>query len=306
MFCRLLVPAVSLAFWLALAVGSRGDDPQQRVEHLVTAAAHLQQAGCAEQAAQIRALISVEDLDVRLELLDRKTQELTELQTEIDQLRQTLTTLPQVLIQARLLSFQPEKLENLGIPLVSLRQLLDQPAATPVVDETGNLGRFLDMLQQQGFLKRIAEPTVVTVAGREVSYFCGGELPSARAAAPGTNAENESPEFGTRLRCLPRLDGEKIRLDLNFHHAALLPCQPDAKGAGESNSESAKERPTIPPAIAVIDVKTTIELASGQTVILSGMKQAKGNHAPSESALILVLKAEHVDSLSATPGRLVR
>ncbi|MCL4201099.1 MAG: hypothetical protein KJ000_01300 [Pirellulaceae bacterium] len=296
---------------VALTVGftAVGQDAQSRIEHLSRAAAHLQQAGFADKAAEVRGLMVAEEAGELSSLLEKKLDTLAALQAEVEQLRAAIQTgsatgaeqPPQVQIRVKLLSLDPGKLENSGFPLVSLRQLLDQPEATPIVDESGKLSQFIELLQQQKLIKCIAEPTLVTIPGHEASYFSGGRLPGAMA----NSDEASGLEIGTRLNCLPTVEKDEIILDLDFRDSKLVSVVPAATATGASGTDSEDggirtgER-AAPMPLGVLAVKTRIRLQSGQTVIVGGLgvKQQKLNEPARESVVILVITAEVIEPQS--------
>jgi Flp pilus assembly secretin CpaC len=294
-----------LAVVLAAAISASGEDAQRRIEHLSRAAAHLQQAGFADKAAEIRELIAAEAAGEVTALLTRKLDALAALQAEIDQLRASLgkagkgtDQATQIRIAVRLLSFQPDKLENSGFPLVSLRQLLDQPEATPIIDESGKLCQFIDLLLEQKLVKCIAEPTLVTIPGQEASYFSGRKLPGAMAA----DDETTRLEIGTRLRCLAIIENGEINLDLDFRDSKLASVEPVAApaGAGDAAAEGGGQRIgdfAAPMPIETLALKTRIRLQSGQTAIVGGLrvKQQRAQEPPTDSVVILVVTAEVVE-----------
>ena len=301
----IFVGALVSSFVLAVVFSASGQDAQRRIEHLIHAAAHLQQAGFADKAAEIRELIAAEEAGERTALLTRKLDALAALQAEIDQLRASLgeagkdtDQATQIRIAVRLLSFQPDKLENSGFPLVSLRQLLDQPEATPIVDESGRLCQFIDLLLEQKLVKCIAEPTLVTIPGHEASYFSGRKLQEATAA----NDETTSLDIGTRLRCLATVENDEIILDLDFRDSKVASVEPVAApaGAAKAVADGGRVRTgefAAPALLGIVAMKTRIRLQSGQTAIVGGLraKQQNAQEPPTDSVVIFVVSAEVVE-----------
>jgi Flp pilus assembly secretin CpaC len=301
----IFVGALVSSFVLAVVFSASGHDAQRRIEHLSRAAAHLQQAGFADKAAEIRELIAAEAAGEVTALLTRKLDALAALQAEIDQLRASLgeagkdtDQATQIRIAVRLLSFQPDKLEDSGFPLVSLRQLLDQPEATPIIDESGKLSEFIDLLLEQKLVKCIAEPTLVTIPGQEASYFSGRKLQGATPA----NEETPHLEIGTRLRCLATVENSEIILDLDFRDSKLAAVEPVAApaGAGDAAAEGGGERTgdfAAPMPLETLALKTRIRLQSGQTAIVGGLrvKQQRAQEPPTDSVVIFVVTAEVVE-----------
>lgn len=280
--------------------------PVAQLDHLVRAAAHLEQAGLADRSAEIRNLVDEHDVAVRQQLLDRKLEELAELEAEIDQLRQSIRPSPQVLIRLQLLRFHSARLETLGLPLVSFRQLIDSSAGVPVVDESGKLQAFLQTLREQAAVQVLAEPAIVTRAGRPAIYVSGGRSGHATTGAEASPAEAAGSDFcGTYVRCLPTLiDHGRLAVDLEVRHGeAVCPAEPGEQNASPPEGESTPVKGPAADKQAITDqlpgegqisgktaIRTTLEITPGETIIVAGMSTRSSDG--QESCLILTLKAE--------------
>jgi hypothetical protein len=252
-----------------------GQEDAARLEHLLQAAAHLEQAGLTDQAAGVRAVIQQQDVLARGHLLQQKLRQLSQLQAEVDQLQRAMPESPQVLVRLKLLRFQPGRLRQQGFDLASLRLLLDPECAAPVVDDDGRLVKFLQMLQKEGLLAVLSEPTLVTLDGRTASFFTGGQ------AAQPESAAGALREFGTRLECTPKIGQDRqLSLSLWLRHTA----------APEDAENAAAKEPQRPETRGSFQVKTQVALQSGQTLVLGGMCQRDGQ--PDEQALLVLITAE--------------
>jgi hypothetical protein len=244
------------------SIGSELED-RHRVEHMVRAAVHLEEASLVDAAAEIRRQIQSQDMGVRLALLEKKLEELAVLQAEIDELRGSLGSVIRVRVQARLMTFQPDQLEDSGVPLVSLRHLLQQPEPTAIKDETGHLTEFVALLEQQRLLRCAAELTVLAVPEREASCHSGG--PSAKSEPIFASGATGDGRPTSQMRCLATLEGEQIVLDVNLTHASL-------------------------------HLKTRVRLDPGQPVILGGFTQREDPGKSLGTGVLVILNADVVGS----------
>jgi pilus assembly protein CpaC len=96
-----------------------------------------------------------------------------------------------------------------------------------------SLSLILRALQTKGELKTLAEPTLITLPGKEASFLAGGEFPypTVQGGASGTNAVTiVFKEFGVKLRFTPTLTRNgyiRLRLapevsSLDFANALLI------------------------------------------------------------------------------------
>ncbi len=264
---------------------------QDKMDHLLKAAAHLEQAGFPEKAAEVRQIAAKESEVDRQRLLQQKLDDLSQLQREIEQLRRTLDATPQIVLRLKVLEFSPGKLQKMGLPLVSIQQLLDNDTPTALVDETGSLGEFIEFLHKQGLMNVICEPTLATVADRPVSVSLGERI--AGGSARTDAAKKESPgacEYGARLDCTPHIakDG---RLDLEIRL-----CQPGRALARSSDSE--RRVPTE--GDTALEIDTRVGMESGQRVILCGRRC--GGSPEEEIGVLVLLTAELVGAPQDSTG----
>lgn len=257
----------------------RSAPAQQRIEHLLQAAEHLEKADASELASQVRELVAKEIEADKEQLLAKKMAELQQLEAEVAQLRQIVGELPQIAIHAKVVELNDERMHG-GLGLVSFQSLQGDGEATSVVDEDGSLTEFFDFLKQQQMLKVLAEPSLITVAGRTASLQVGGEVPMTKKDASETR--------GLRLDCTPDVGDEgQIEIALNLQ----LSPPPTTGGSNK------------PPVADGISFKTTVELQSGQTAFLAtpGKKGAED----ASSGVLVLLRAELVNSASVStpPGK---
>ena len=125
----------------------------------------------------------------------------------------------------------------------------------------------LHALEEKGIARTLASPNLVALSGDSASFLAGGEIPVpiARSASENNIALTiEWKEFGVKLRFLPTvLDSQRIRLyvepevsALDYSHAVVL--------AG-----------TVVPGTTTRRVSTTVELRSGDVLIIGGVKSSE-------------------------------
>ncbi|NOX55637.1 MAG: hypothetical protein GXP27_14605 [Planctomycetes bacterium] len=118
---------------------------------------------------------------------------------------------------------------------------------------------FFQALKEEGLLKILAEPTVVTTNGRPATLLSGGEFPILVPQSLGT-VSIEWREFGTRLEAVPIILGNgRLRLEL----------QPEVSERDFSNAVSVGGL-TVP-GLTTRRVNTQVEMRFGQTLIIGGL-----------------------------------
>lgn len=118
---------------------------------------------------------------------------------------------------------------------------------------------FVDALQEDGLIKVLAEPTLVTLSGQKASFLAGGQFPVPVPQGLGTVAI-EYKNFGVLLEFTPLVLGEdKISMkvvpevsDLDFSIALTL-------------------QGFVIPGLRVRQASTTVELGDGQSFAIAGL-----------------------------------
>jgi pilus assembly protein CpaC len=124
---------------------------------------------------------------------------------------------------------------------------------------------FIDALKENGLLKVLAEPTLITLSGKPASFLAGGEFPvpvpqPGSSAAGATAITVEYKPFGIGLHFTPTvLSNKKISMEVN----------PEVSDLDFSNAISIGG--FVIPAIATRRLSTTIELADGQSFAIAGL-----------------------------------
>ena len=125
-----------------------------------------------------------------------------------------------------------------------------------------NWTMFIDALKEEGMLKVLAEPTLITLSGKSANFLAGGEfpIPVPQSIGVGTTITIEYKPFGVGLNFSPTvLSSKKISMqvapevsELDFSRAVTI--------SG-----------FVVPAITTRRVSTVIELADGQSFAIAGL-----------------------------------
>lgn len=121
---------------------------------------------------------------------------------------------------------------------------------------------FIDALKEQGLLKVLAEPTLITLSGKSANFLAGGEfpIPVPQPGAGGTAITIEYKPFGIGLHFTPTvLSNNKISMEVG----------PEVSDLDFSNAITLNG--WVVPSIALRRVSTTIELADGQSFAIAGL-----------------------------------
>jgi len=222
-------------------------------------------------------------------LVEFKLLQIKQLEAEVARLRTSPLAADQILIQLKVLELALDKLEASGLSLVSIRNLLDSGPSSAVSDDDGRIGQFLELLRREGLVHVVAEPKLVTVSGRKAALEVGS------VAAPGSLAEQspaaDHPETvaGLRLACTPKIMAPgRLSLELNFCRSAPA----DFAGAEDPGAD--------PQPAGSLEVGARIEVQSGQTLILAGLRQAQS--AQGNTATLLMVTATIVGAEGKLPA----
>ena len=130
---------------------------------------------------------------------------------------------------------------------------------------SANLELFIQALNQNRYVRILAEPNLVAISGEEASFLVGGEfpIPIAQGLGGGSAISIEYKEFGVRLTFRPEVLGnDRIRLQVAPEVSEL--SEDGSVNLGGFTVPSVKTRRS----------QTTVELASGQTFALAGLLQS--------------------------------
>ena len=122
----------------------------------------------------------------------------------------------------------------------------------------------LDLLEEKGLIRTLAEPNLVALSGDTAKFLAGGEFPipmaQAQTAGLGTAITVEYKEFGVGLSFTPTVTSkDAINLELSAEVSALDP------------SASVTLSSLTIPGLRVRRANTTVELRDGQSFAIGGL-----------------------------------
>ena len=122
---------------------------------------------------------------------------------------------------------------------------------------------FIDALKEDGLLKVLAEPTLITLSGKTANFLAGGEFPipvPQSSLGGGVTITIEYKPFGVGLNFTPTvLSNKKISMQV----------APEVSDLDFSNAITTSG--FVVPAITTRRVSTVIELADGQSFAIAGL-----------------------------------
>jgi len=122
----------------------------------------------------------------------------------------------------------------------------------------------LDMLEQKGLVRTLAEPNIVALSGDTANFLAGGEFPIPVAQASGNNntITVEFKEFGVGLSFTPTVTGkDAINLELKAEVSSIDPTVSTTLGS------------ITVPGLRTRRTATTVELRDGQSFAIAGLIQ---------------------------------
>jgi pilus assembly protein CpaC len=122
---------------------------------------------------------------------------------------------------------------------------------------------FIDALKEEGLLKVLAEPTLITLSGKTANFLAGGEFPipvPQSSGGGGTTITIEYKPFGVGLSFTPTVLSNK---KINMH------VTPEVSELDFSNALTTGG--FVVPSITTRRVSTVIELADGQSFAIAGL-----------------------------------
>jgi pilus assembly protein CpaC len=121
---------------------------------------------------------------------------------------------------------------------------------------------FIDALKEEGLLKVLAEPTLITLSGKTANFLAGGEfpVPVPQPSGVGTTITIQYKPFGVALNFTPTvLSSKKISMQV----------APEVSDLDFSNAITISG--FVVPALTTRRVSTAIELADGQSFAIAGL-----------------------------------
>lgn len=133
-------------------------------------------------------------------------------------------------------------------------------------ENDGGILGIINVLQQNGLARVLAEPTLTAMSGQTASFLAGGEIPIpvAQSSGGGTGGSAaisiQYKEFGIKLTLTPTV--------LSNNEIALK-VAPEVSDLDFSNAVSLSG--TLIPALTVRRTDTMVKLGDGQTFVISGL-----------------------------------
>jgi pilus assembly protein CpaC len=122
---------------------------------------------------------------------------------------------------------------------------------------------FIDALKEDGLLKVLAEPTLITLSGKNANFLAGGEFPypiPQSVGAGSTTITIEFKTFGVGLNFTPTvLSNNKISMQV----------APEVSELDFTNAVTFQG--FVIPALTTRRASTTVELADGQSFAIAGL-----------------------------------
>jgi pilus assembly protein CpaC len=126
------------------------------------------------------------------------------------------------------------------------------------------LAASLKLLETEGKAQMLSNPKVITKSGTQANFLVGGEIP-----VPYSNAQGMGAEFkkvGVSLNVLPVIvEGKKDTVDVQL--------QLDVSNADYSKPVSVGG--TTIPSTVIRQLQTEVELKSGETLVIGGLKRSE-------------------------------
>ncbi len=225
-----------------------------RLEHLLEAAVHLEAAGETEQAHKVRELVAHER-DVLQDRLARG---------------KPVSADRQVMVELRVIELSRGRLAERGFDFAVVQGDRFTKPLSPrqfsVIDDSASLLAMLEAMRKDGLVRVLAEPTLVGVSGRPVSFQCGGQVAAVSVGGLGQPVDPQESVFvGTQVDLVPAVaEPDRIRLDMKVTITEPVEAR---------STESGKQLPEV----KTCKIDTGVEMKSGQTCILGGLRQQIGN-----------------------------
>ncbi|WP_158548697.1 type II and III secretion system protein family protein [Parvularcula marina] len=204
----------------------------------------------------------------------------------------------QVLLKVRIVEMQRRLIRQLGIDLNGVAQVdsnavsfavqnsfplsgealggISGTVNTPGFGDISNLDFAFDVFEQNGLVKTLAEPSIVSVSGREGSFLAGGEFPVPEAGADGTPSVTFRP-FGVQLQFQPLVFSKgRIQLNLSTSVSELSAANGLTVGGSRVIDENGNIQTVggfIVPGVTSRNASTTVELPSGGSIAIAGLLQ---------------------------------
>ena len=152
-----------------------------------------------------------------------------------------------------------------GVPLPTGSALLTGFGALGFIAKIGDvgIGITLNALEEKGFSRTLAEPTLVALSGNQASFLAGQEVPIPTVGEDG-QTDVEFKEIGVALNFTPTvLDDDLINLEISTEVSAIDTTVPGVPISATQGN--------VVPVFRVRRATTAIELRDGQSFAIAGL-----------------------------------
>jgi pilus assembly protein CpaC len=126
----------------------------------------------------------------------------------------------------------------------------------------------INALEQDGLANILAEPTLTAISGETASFLAGGEIPIPTAKDNQGNVTLEFKKFGVSLNFVPTvLSNDRISLQLS------------TEVSEKSAADGVTLVGTVIPGLTIRQAETTVQMASGGTLMIAGLLKSSDVHA---------------------------
>jgi pilus assembly protein CpaC len=139
----------------------------------------------------------------------------------------------------------------------------DAFATVSIIDSVLNIEASLKALEEQGYAKYLAEPTLTALSGEEAEFLAGGEVPITTVGSDGV-ASTQYKDYGIKLTFTPIVDQ---------YGNITLTLAPEVSQVDFGNLSNGQ------PSFTTRRVATTVELKDNQSLVLAGLYQKNDSRA---------------------------
>jgi pilus assembly protein CpaC len=126
----------------------------------------------------------------------------------------------------------------------------------------------INMLEQKGVARSLAEPNLVALSGDTASFLAGGEYPIPVAGGNNGQVTVDYKKYGVGLAFTPTVLGRGL---IN------MKIEPEVSQIDPTHSVAVANGIAVP-ALIVRRASTTVELRDGQSFVIGGLLQSTGHH----------------------------
>jgi pilus assembly protein CpaC len=126
----------------------------------------------------------------------------------------------------------------------------------------------INLLEQKGVARSLAEPNLVALSGDTASFLAGGEYPIPVAGGANGQITVDYKKYGVGLAFTPTVLG---------HGLINMKIEPEVSQIDPTHTVGVANGIAVP-ALIVRRASTTVELRDGQSFVIGGLLQSRGQH----------------------------